>query len=74
MVLPQFFRLWIYFKTKKEIFSRPFVGSYGLKDKCSKSSSGSFLNKENKQLLQVCLIYQSSQCKMNDAKKVEIVV
>ena len=35
--------LWIDFKTKKEISSRPFVGSSALKDKCNESSTVCFL-------------------------------
>ena len=45
----------------------PFLGS--LKDKCGKSSSVCFLNKENKQLLQFYLTYQSNQWKMNTSTK-----
>ena len=38
-----FFHFCIDFKTKKELYWRPFVGSSALKDKCSKRSSVSSL-------------------------------
>ena len=43
MASQQFFHVLLDFETKKEISSRPFVGSSALKDKCSKSSSVCFL-------------------------------
>ena len=43
MASQQFFHLSIYFKTKKEISQRPFVGNSALKDKCCKSSGVCFL-------------------------------
>ena len=60
-----FFHVLIDFKNKKEISYRPSVGSFSLKDKCSKSSTVCFL----KQLFWVYLIYQSNKCKMNTSAK-----
>ena len=43
MASQQFFHVFIDFKTKNEISERPSVGSSGLKNKCSKSSSVCYL-------------------------------
>lgn len=48
MALQQFFRVWIVLKTKKETSGRPFVGSFTLKDRDSKSSSDFFLKQKDK--------------------------
>ena len=70
MASQKFFHFRIDLKTKKEISSRPFAVSSTLKDKYSKKSRVCFLKQRDKQMLQVCLIYQSNQYKMNSSTRV----